>query len=338
MSRVLEKDVAASLTAGNPIDAYNDIAQLFTTIPTGRLLELEILGKSHPFPDGCSVLRDGCEAAVSKTGLVQAFIVARQVLTDHIDASDDELLVGTAVILLMDPEHLTAANTRKRVLQGKLASGDRDVATVLGREKQFLDSLLTSRLHRHTKSPTLWGHLQWLLRISYSQGLHPNVLGDITSVVMVAGERHPRNYYAWGHARFLVQTASKIPGEELLSAVKFFCFQHHTDTSGWSFLVFLLNYMPLSSSKTCGMVFDEVMDLVISLRLTNESVWVFLRTLAASSLIEEEKYLGFAKVGMKLLGTSSPTSQGVLRSALEWCNLHRITAQPPHSTVVQGVP
>lgn len=326
MSRSLDKDVASSLQSGDPHAAFEQISGFLQSISSEGLLELEILGKTHPFPEGLHVVQDGCAAGISKLGLVQAFLVARKLLNldksaNHLP-SEDDLLGITAVMLFMDPEHLTAANTRKRIILKKLARPGADTTAVLSREKYFLDSMLTSRLHRHTKSPTLWGHLRWLLRLFPASTQHVDILGDIKRVVFVAAERHPRNYYAWSHARFLVETYLGGCIDELVSAVRAWCLQHHTDISGWTFLYFLAQRMPSSLSKV---LLTEVLALVVSLRLTNESTWVFLRTLAASHVVDDGDYARFVNAGQDLLqAIKSPADQAVLRSALRWSETYRV--------------
>lgn len=70
--------------------------------------------------------------------------------------------------------------------------------------------------------------------------------------MMKAGERHPRNYYAWNYARDLLRAicgnedlgtrrdVRGVPVEESLREVHYWCLQHPGDISGWSFLLFLL--------------------------------------------------------------------------------------------------
>ena len=344
MSRALETEVKASLAAGNPLEAYDQISQIFISPPDGGLLELEILVRSVVLPDGCHVLQDGLCVGVSKLGLVQAFLVARKILSSHRDRSeprrDEEVLAATAVMLLMDPEHLTAANTRKRLLQGQVESGKRTLAGSLHAEKYFLDSLLTSRLHRHTKSPTLWGHLQWLLPLFISSGLPVNIRDDVNNIVFVAGDRHPRNYYAWNHARFLLKlnglpTASTL--QALIDNVRTWCFQHHTDISGWTFLYVLLNTIAPQEPTCPRSVFSQVTKLVKSLRLTNESVWVFLRILTASRLVGYEEYLEFLTLAQDLTQTSNQgEDQRVLLSARKWCETYRPIVEAASSRTTSG--
>ncbi|KAK5658595.1 hypothetical protein OQA88_1988 [Cercophora sp. LCS_1] len=326
MSRSLDKDVASSLGTGDSLAAFQQISSLLLSQFSDGFLELEILGKSHPFPEGCYIVQDIRAAGVSKLGLAQAFLVARKVLNLDKSLSQEpsmeDIAKTTAVMLFMDPEHLTAANVRKRVILEKLAKPDADHKKILLTEKYFIDSLLTSRLHRHTKSPTLWSHLQWLLRLFPENGIHVDVLEDMNGVVMVAGERHPRNYYAWSHARFLARRYPKGCNGGVFSAVKSWCFQHHTDISGWTFLYFLAQE---TSPATSSLLLTEVLELVGSLRLANESMWVFLRMLAASHLVDDDGYSRFVDAGRNLLRTTkSPTDQAVVKSALQWSETYRV--------------
>ncbi|KAK0740558.1 hypothetical protein B0T18DRAFT_211644 [Schizothecium vesticola] len=346
MSRALETEVKKSLASANPAEAYDQISRIFLSPPGDALLELEILAKSVPLPEGCHVLQDGHCVGVSKLGLVQAFLVARKILHSHRGGSeqrpDQEALAATAVILLMDPEHLTAANTRKRLLQGQRTLGDSSFSARLLAEKFFLDSLLTSRLHRHTKSPTLWGHLQWLLPLFKSYGLPVDIQDDINKIVFTAGERHPRNYYAWNHARYLLKLhgqpdTSTLQG--LLDSVRTWCFQHHTDISGWTFLYVLLSVTAPLDTACPRSVFSQVTKLAKSLQLTNESVWVFLRTLTASSLVGEEEYLEFFALAEDLAETSTELeARSVLLSARRWCETYRSIVETGPSRTTSSEP
>ncbi|KAL2149629.1 hypothetical protein VTH82DRAFT_8281 [Thermothelomyces myriococcoides] len=326
MSRALDAETAASLRLGNPLEAYDTVSNALVP-PIDGLLDIEVLGKSHFLEGNQHVLVDGRALGISKLSLVQAFMVAREKLKGHLDRTrlqtPDELFAATAVILMFDPEHLTAANTRKRLVREDVSKGGAP-RSALEKEKRFVDSLLTSRLHRHTKSPTLWSHRRWLLDLFSSLQMPVDVLADLREVVFVAGERHPRNYYAWCHARFLMGFERNIPFSEILGAVRGWCFQHHTDISGWSFLLHLLEIQNRLTGENGHSIFAEVLDLVISLRLVNESVWVFLRTLAASPLIDDEQYERFQTIHAAALKASKePPDRTVMRAALDWCETYR---------------
>lgn len=338
MSRALDKETVALLKKGDPQSAFQAISDALIP-PDNGLLEIEILGSGHAFEKGQYLLQDGHAVGISKLGLVQAFILARQHLSGHLDKTNprtaDELFLATSVILLFDPEYLTAANTRKRLIQTELSSSSPSshARLRLTKEQRFVDSLLTSRLHRHTKSPVLWSHRRWLVDVSASAlDIPVDVLSTLKEVVFVAGERHPRNYYAWCHARFLTARAlqqSRFSLPEATAAVRAWCFQHHTDISGWSFLAFLLGLEGddkngTSAAGSSSAMFAEVLDLVSSLRLANESVWVFLRTLAASGAVSDEEYSRFLAVqGLVLETATVPADQAVLRAAVDWSGKYR---------------
>ncbi|KAJ4267302.1 hypothetical protein NW762_003406 [Fusarium torreyae] len=291
MSRALDNSVKEALKHGDHRAVFLDISNVLTE-SCDELLEIELLGKSHvPDPES-TVLRDGNAVAIPKLRLVQAFMVARKLFLSYIgdnkSLSADEITRSTAVILLMDPEHLTAANTRKRLITTK--SDDEDVTNILKLEKHLVDSLITSRLHRHTKSPTLWNHRRWLMGQFRLHGVEASVEDDLTKIIAVSGERHPRNYYAWCHARYLINTFI-IPAtnaeealSRLITATQKWCFVHHNDISGWQFLIFLLDKHPTETTS----VFRETLKLAGSFKWRNESVWYFLRHIAAWGAINTD--------------------------------------------------
>lgn len=330
MSRAVDKSVAKAVSESDPTAAYEAISKALTGYGSqdGELLEIEILGKSHPLEPGTFFLQDGNAIAVSKYGLVQAFFVARNVLQSHISAestlSADKLLAVTSVVLLMDPEHLTAANARKKIAVSAGAASEAKMLEAMERDRFFVDSLLTSRLHRHTKSPTLWSHRRWLVQTAARYGVRHNVAESLEKVVMVAGQRHPRNYYAWCHARWLT---NKVPkGEDgqgelvlakLLGPTKRWCYRNHTDVSGWSYLYFLLTKLDGAAAST---VFEETAKLAVSLQWTNESTWVFLRTLAASEATGKKEITLFQDSRAALLrrtGDREETSRALV-TAQTW--------------------
>ncbi|KAJ4127181.1 hypothetical protein NW768_008808 [Fusarium equiseti] len=329
MSRALDKSVKEALKHGDHQRVFLDISDVLTE-PSDQLLEIELLGKSHILDPSSTVLRDENAVAIPKLRIVQAFIVAHklheQFVADNGNVLRNDILRSTAVMLLMDPEHLTAANTRKRLVMTKLK--DKDVLDILRSEKHLLDSLLTSRLHRHTKSPTLWNHRRWLMEQYRLQGIEVPVEDDISKIIMVSGERHPRNYYAWCHARYLINAfilPSLKAGEaealsRMIGSTQKWCFAHHNDISGWQFLIFLLDKRPSEISAA----FRETLKFACSFKWRNESVWYFLRYIVAwgvSTADMEE----FGNVRRALLDTASEDESGkrTLERATQWLEVTR---------------
>lgn len=333
MSRSLDEDLLAHLKADDPNGVYKDISTLLTNPPENELLEIELLGKSHPLEPGVNYLRDEAAVAIPKLRLAQAFFVARGILRSYQDGSTmdcREALAATAVLLLMDPEHLTAANTRKRLLLSALESSKQD-ELAWKREKQFVDSLLTSRLYRHAKSPTLWSHRRWLLQLSAVRDVYVEPQLDIKDVIMIAGIRHPRNYPAWHHARFLLDCSPRL-AESIVTDVKEFCLKNHADISSWSFLIYAISRIKNGEyrRKICSSVFAEVLDIANSFSWTNESVWVFLRSMAATGLVSDQQFESFLAINKRLVSVTPKDSDGwrTLESARRWCEKYRLSTSP----------
>ncbi|TGJ85368.1 hypothetical protein E0Z10_g3404 [Xylaria hypoxylon] len=276
---------------------------------------------------GVNFLQDGNAIAIPKLRLVQAFFVARQILQAHLEnASEiitDDVTAATSILLLMDPEHLTAANIRKRVLS---RSGNPTQAT-LRTEQQFVDTLLTARLHRHTKSPTLWSHRRWLVTTCWGLGIPWDNRHDIQHVVMVAGERHPRNYVAWQHARLLLDRDPTLAAT-IAFDVKEFCLRNHSDISGWAFLSDCIARIQDEESRrsVCSSVLDDVFSMTESFRWTNESVWMFLRTVVARERVNELYFERFIVTNNGLSATMSHNIPGwvILERAREWYDKHHV--------------
>ncbi|KUJ12116.1 uncharacterized protein LY89DRAFT_222344 [Mollisia scopiformis] len=332
MSRALDSETISSASKGDAEKSYTDITRALC-IDAEPFLEIEFLGKSHPIPAGTSVLVDGNNIAVSKAKLVQAFVVARQILFRNLkDCPNDQISHcrdASAVMLLMDPEHLTAANFRKGLLV-RLRDGPRDeFEALLKKELLLVNSYLTSRLHRHTKSPTLWGHRRWILEFASSH-MKVDVLKDLQSVVLVAAERHLKNYYAFVHMRWLIrtytcstETLSLHDLPRIIAITKDWCLRHPNDTSGFSFLLFGLSQCQLAKSthpdlsNMCSVVCTDVLRLAVSFKWTHESVWVFLRTLVAEYGTDSD-ILAF-NTAIDDTTKAYPEGQTVLRKAKDWC-------------------
>lgn len=174
----------------------------------------------------------------------------------------------------------------------------------VARELRFLETLLTSPLKKHTKAPTLWAQRGWLVTTFWNDAVHlhnddkreevrdekeeasraetvKRFWNEELSVVMRAGERHPRNYYAWQYARVLFRIVEGKMGEgvgegrggllgETVGRVKGWCFLHPRDISGWGFLMFLVQVMVEGKRMVGGDGGEEEVKIVV--RETRE--WV----------------------------------------------------------------
>ncbi|PGH02122.1 hypothetical protein GX51_04826 [Blastomyces parvus] len=159
--------------------------------------------------------------------------------SSHEDSSQSFLLPQTEILLLLDSEHLTACNWRKRRLcalkektQSQYPTPASQYLSALHTEISFTTTILRSPLHRHTKSPVLWYHRKWVMMqlldlyrddpvaafggsyhlLNYVANTDTNAAAAATaavnqiisyevSIVLQAGTHHPKNYYAFSYLR-----------------------------------------------------------------------------------------------------------------------------------------
>ncbi|KAF2665422.1 hypothetical protein BT63DRAFT_458998 [Microthyrium microscopicum] len=268
------------------------------------------------------VIVDGHYVGILAKGLMKAFVQAKQYFSKNRSMEDSQdVLDSTSVILLSDPEHLTAANFRKQRLL-RLSESSLDISRAVEEEFAFLDSILTSPLHRQSKSPTLWYHRWWLLAhlLPISKpGSTLKQIGTEISTVLRSAERHKHNYYAFQHGRrslSLVEDPSDS-GQSFISQLPKqmlqWCVKNPSDTSGWSFLYYILNLDRVSTSEVNETI-GKVLDFVSTTRWHREGLWVFLRTmLNAPGMIDRQNQEAIVMTFRNevLWKTHPPTLKGV---------------------------
>ncbi|KAF2662246.1 hypothetical protein K491DRAFT_700524 [Lophiostoma macrostomum CBS 122681] len=294
--------------------AYEELNGFFSNCED-HVVEIAILPPAIEPPDGF-LMRDGSNVGISKKILALAFVEARQRFFEGLKFGNDQSCFNSSrVILLFDPEHITAANYRKRKLlmvwkkeSGRDDERSHEFERLEKRELVFLDTILTSPLHRQSKSPTLWHHRFWLINLSLplvhmhtDMASYSRFLKAELEAVFKAGEHHPKNYYAWQYARRLIVRAEELIQDapeyrKVYHEVRWswtkdmttWCRKHPSDISGWSFLLFLLSKVDNVSERTT--IIREVMCYAINFELKNESLWVFIRTALASGILQEEQH------------------------------------------------
>ncbi|KAK2590997.1 hypothetical protein QQS21_011310 [Conoideocrella luteorostrata] len=330
MSRALDASVKKALKYGNHKEVFEQIAAVLSDNHDGYL-EIEVLPTSHRLDEDVYVLQDGEHIGVHKLRLVQAFLHARQIFNKsllHDKSIHNKTVEGaTAVILLMDSEHLTAANARKRLLASGFAS-DAERREKLMHELFIMNSFLRSRLYRHTKSPVLWNHKRWLLRQQKQAGIPINLRHEFDRVICVAAERHPRNYYAWTYARDVIASAHTTQerdgqvAEQILPVIEKWCRLHHQDISGWSFLLHLVLLFPSKAPE----VFDNTLSLAEMFKWRNESVWHFLKNMALmlarkTDAAREKRFLDVWTALRRDVGNDGNPDAKVLDRVTDWIGL-----------------
>jgi len=238
------------------------------------ILEIDILPSTYP----PVIQYEHPALALPKSLLIKLYLHARSIFFHHDGKSSDlsaslpassdgngneqereeeygyeATLKATRILLLLEPNHLTASNFLKGHLQllslpppknNKTPQRSDNGATLraqLHSSLTFLTTLLTSPLPKHAKASTLWSHRLYLIK-TYHHHLLPqpppstdtttptatvreeearpqragiyNIWTSELSTVLKAAERHPRNYYAWSYARQLFHLLQHISGTD----------------------------------------------------------------------------------------------------------------------------
>ncbi|KAL9629822.1 MAG: hypothetical protein Q9204_005056 [Flavoplaca sp. TL-2023a] len=148
-------------------------------------------------------------------------------------------------------------------------------------ELAWVETLVTSPLDgKQAKSSWVWTHRMWILQtfpMAVCNGLPGEGSNGYTAdegidawikkelqIVMIAGERHPRNYYAWNYARGVIQismrTLSGDGWEECMRTIHQWCLTHPRDISGWAFLVFLIDQRDLFAGTDESLNADQMVE------------------------------------------------------------------------------
>ncbi|KAL4813077.1 hypothetical protein BDW67DRAFT_117582 [Aspergillus spinulosporus] len=289
-------------------DAFRDLFRIFAN-RDDRVLEFEILP-----PAFGPILEDGCSIGITKKYLVQAFVIARRAFLDSLteksssqytdeaaslktpvfesegEEADQRLAIASEIILLFDCEHLTACNWRKRRLSALFSSDLKTLIHALDIELSLMTTYLCSPLHRHTKSPTLWQHRQWVqthlvrLRKPDFKGVEGLFQAEL-SVVLRAGELHPRNYYAFTYLRQIHHILAESGGlksaewrvqlgQSIIRPILDWCLAHPADISGLMFLLYLLDGVPDTALQL--EIVGKVAQFALDVGWEGESIWTFV--------------------------------------------------------------
>jgi hypothetical protein len=230
----------------------------------------------YTISDGVLGIKDG--------GLKQIYASIR--LPFH-EAADRSILWRLGLVtLLATTEHLTLINLRKRLIEQQ--------PDLLLEELRILNILFSSPLQKHTKSPMLWQHRRWILgkvlRIPQDKLQDLPILAQVYSeiwdstdrkdwttleilTVIRAGELHPRNYYAWAYARWMLK---HLPVDLVELAEKIFatCKRQVSDISSWSFLDHVLQ---LNGDVVLRRDYAERAFAMTRIVARHEALWWFIR-------------------------------------------------------------
>jgi protein prenyltransferase alpha subunit repeat containing protein 1 len=115
----------------------------------------------------------------------------------------------------------------------------------------------------------------------------------------------------------------------LFPVVQDWCLRHPSDTSGFSFLLFCLEIprKPETGIQDQVDIYKHILNIALSFKWAHESVWVFLRTVAASVADTDGSGLSFEDAIETALKGSvhDKKAQLMLNSSMKWYNENRQT-------------
>eukprot|EP00850_Spirogloea_muscicola_P025631 SM003763S13798 [mRNA] locus=s3763:79:1351:+ [translate_table: standard] len=138
---------------------------------------------------------------------------------------------ASRAVVLINPEHLTAWNLRKKVLAGRDARGclhPDAIAAELG--------LAALTLGLQAKSGAAWAHRRWVLArlvLQKGEGVDSRRLRGLLEAESQL--RSPMNYRAWSHRSWLVQWMPISMVQEELSSNRQWVRRHLDDNSAFHY-------------------------------------------------------------------------------------------------------
>ncbi|EFP93866.2 uncharacterized protein PGTG_19763 [Puccinia graminis f. sp. tritici CRL 75-36-700-3] len=237
----------------------------------------------------------------------------------------DEVFQLTRLLLIQNPDHLTALSTRRKLIDHHLPRHPDQLAKELELTKLLLS------IASHSKSTALWFHRRWAFHHLFPPStltqpstrsdedkfsskiyrpladLPPQVLKEELEFSLKTCELYPRNYYGWFHRKWLfyqlVHSADRSSSmrEEEIEAERVrildFIRLHPRDHSAANYVTFLLSCAPLPSVPSVPHPnqqpepFDSVSPFIRDCYAAFaqyphfESSWSFLKFLALSNTL-----------------------------------------------------
>ena len=185
----------------------------------------------------------------------------------------------TCVLLMIQPDHMTSWNVRKRLIQDTVYSCEEELT--------FINLIL----QKHPKSGEAFIHRRWLLQRMLPERRSPldtmTLAGRECEICQLAADRYASNYYAWSHRLWVVDTFnlmdSKIFLDEEFERAEKFVQTHISDHSGFHYKLALLQMrLKLTDTLKFSSLFESEMNNVEDLLLfyqDHESLYAYYRGL-----------------------------------------------------------
>lgn len=194
----------------------------------------------------------------------------------------------TRVVLLANPAHQTALNSRKKLVQKNIMQPHWELG--------FSGSLLSCR--ECTKESILWHHRRWLLHVIYGvpatagtdsvpETVPVDALEAEFACASTACHLYPRNYHAWAHRRFCAEALvaplyPEVPSKSgaLVKEYQWTLKWIESHVSDYSAMNHAVNFeQMLAGGKPTGLRLSTKVHAASLLRSypDHESLWMYLR-------------------------------------------------------------
>ncbi|KAK0484326.1 hypothetical protein EDD18DRAFT_1111717 [Armillaria luteobubalina] len=234
--------------------------------------------------------------------LYKLYLRATVMFTAARKAQDHNALIAFSItILLANSAHQTALNTRKRlIISGKLDP----------KNELALIGTIISGNRECSKQSVIWAHRRWIFEYLYPPNppscfhaqLPCALVRDELQILARGCESYPRNYHAWTHRSYCMQSmmdlvttssdpaAEAIMQEEYLNLLRWVDL-HVSDYSAMHYLFLLVQRFNMLQSGAPGLqsmnlvsLFGHTMSLLSSYP-KHEALWMFIRSIIASAAL-----------------------------------------------------
>lgn len=194
----------------------------------------------------------------------------------------------TRVVLLANPAHQTALNSRKMLVQGHAVDPHWEL--------KFSASLLSCR--ECAKESILWHHRRWLLYVTHEvpitagpesilEAVSPDVLETEFACASTACHLYPRNYHAWAHRRFCAEALiaslkSDVPSDSSVLTKEYqrtlkWIESHILDYSAMNYAINFEKMLPGGDLTEVFLPTKEHATSLLGSYPNHESLWMYLR-------------------------------------------------------------
>ncbi|KAH9462208.1 hypothetical protein H4Q26_016901 [Puccinia striiformis f. sp. tritici PST-130] len=342
------------------VELYDRLDQILSTL---SITEIEIFNTPIPSSKNEFIINgDHHQLGIPQKILAQIYAHASQRFHTTNKTDDEEaenLFKLTRILLIQNPDHLTALSTRRKLLK----TGEQL------REELELNTVLLSVVS-HSKSTGLWFHRRWIFAqlhrcpppTSSSNPIYkpfvqftPDRIEEEFVFNLQTCDRYPRNYYAWFHRKWVLSQLPSLHPQDTIDGILDtekerilrFMGTHPKDNSATNYIQFIVTLFPEDDLK----FIDSCLAVLVNDYHAFESGYNFAKFVIVHQFISDGKGIMNPTIISKLLVTidsyiepESPSSclndqseDDENSSVLTLAQQAKITAQKSESLMIRAI-